>query len=101
MPLKSCLDFSCQRSLSFFLESTWQPARKSLTTLAEVWVSPGASGALGDPPLGRVDGVLGEGTPPWATEIDFKVFYVAPPVPGSGRASCAVRGTRAALRESN
>ncbi|CAK9015043.1 unnamed protein product [Durusdinium trenchii] len=46
---------------------------------ASVWVSPGASGALGDPPLGRVDGVLGEGTPPWATEIDFKVFYVAPP----------------------
>ncbi|CAK0890390.1 unnamed protein product, partial [Prorocentrum cordatum] len=47
---------------------------------ATVWVSPGQGASPLDPPLGRVDGVLGQGSePPWKSEIDYRVFYVAPP----------------------
>ena len=50
------------------------------------WVSPGQYGPFGSLPIGQgpsgstlpyaIDGVLGEGTPPWASEFDAKVFYV-------------------------
>ena len=51
------------------------------------WVSPGQYGPFGSVPLGggpeksslpyRIDGVLGEGAPPpWASEIESKIFYV-------------------------
>ncbi|CAE7843463.1 Mettl7b [Symbiodinium microadriaticum] len=48
---------------------------------ATVWVSPGQKASPLDPPLGsHVDGVLGvDGPPPWEKEIDYKVFFVAPP----------------------
>lgn len=48
---------------------------------ASVWVSPGQNASPVDPPLGAVvTGVLGEGPrPPWADEIDYKVFFVGPP----------------------
>ena len=51
------------------------------------WVAPGQYGPFGAAPLGggvrgsslpyRIDGVLGEGPqpPPWASELDFKLFY--------------------------
>ena len=57
---------------------------------ASVWVSPGQGGPT-DPPLGRVDGVLGTGTPPWSKEIDCKVFYVAPPEPWYCKVGLLVR----------
>ncbi|CAJ1392473.1 unnamed protein product [Effrenium voratum] len=40
---------------------------------ASVWVAPGVSAPC------RVDGVLGTSEPPWRKQIDFQVFYVAPP----------------------
>jgi len=48
---------------------------------ATVWVSPGQKASPLDPPLGsHVDGVLGvDGPPPWEKEIEYKVFFVAPP----------------------
>jgi len=46
---------------------------------ASVWVAPGQSSfPIGVPPGSSV---LGQGpTPPWADELEFKVFYVAPPI---------------------
>lgn len=47
---------------------------------ASVWVAPGQNATPLDLPIGPVEGVLGQGeVPPWQQEIDFKVFYVAPP----------------------
>jgi len=46
---------------------------------ASIWVTPGQSESLiGVPATSRV---LGQGSPPpWLDELDFKIFYVAPPV---------------------
>mmetsp|Transcript_115289 Transcript_115289/g.311621 ORF Transcript_115289/g.311621 Transcript_115289/m.311621 type:complete len:450 (-) Transcript_115289:314-1663(-) len=48
---------------------------------ASVWVAPGQNATLADVNIGPVDGVLGQSAqrPPWQEEIDFQVFYVAPP----------------------
>lgn len=46
---------------------------------ATVWVSPGQKSPPLDPPLGRIDGILGKGTPPWQDEVDYRVFFVEPP----------------------